>query len=245
MVAVHHAVVLAAGRGKRMMPLTAHQPKPLIPVAGTPILERILRGLTAAGITDAVVVHGYLGQMIEDYFGDGARVGLRLTYRAQDPPDGTAGALRQVAGLADDAPFVLHWGDILVSPENYPAILATYAAYPTPPACVVGLNYLDDPAAGAAVYRTDGRITRIVEKPAPGTSTTHWNNAGILVLGPQVWRYLQRVTPSPRGEYEFTDVLRMFIEHNEAIYGYELTGLWSDVGTPETVAALNNDPRLA
>jgi NDP-sugar pyrophosphorylase family protein len=242
---VHRAVVLAAGRGTRMMPLTANLPKPLIPVAGVPILERILRGLAAAGVDEAVVVTGYLGRMIEEYFGDGARVGMRLHYRTQDPPNGTAGAVLQVEDLCGDEPFVLHWGDILVSPENYPAILNTYHAQPTPPACVEGLNYMADPCSGAAVYRAHGRIVRIVENPAPGTSATTWNNAGVLVLGPQVWPYLHRVTPSPRGELEFTDVLRMLIDHDEFIIGHELAGLWSDVGTPEIVAELNGDARLA
>ena len=226
-----------------MMPLTTDCPKPLLPAAGTPILERILTGLRRAGIAEAVVVHGYLGQMIEDYFGDGERVGMRLRYRRQDPPDGTAGALRQVKDLCGGEPFVLHWGDILVSPTNYPTILADFAADP-PPAVVEGLNWMDDPAAGAAVYRSGNRVTAIIEKPAPGASTTHWNNAGVFVLSPRVWPYVDRVTPSPRGEYEFTDVLHMMIRAGEYVRGHELTDLWSDVGTPDILAQLNADPRL-
>lgn len=239
------AVVLAAGRGKRMMPLTAACPKPLIPVAGRPILERILLGLRDAGIQDTLIVHGYLGHMIEAYFGAGAGVGMRLRYRAQHPQNGTGGALLQVENLCGDSPFLLHWGDILVDPANYPAMLATYAEAPRPPAVVVGLNWMDDPAAGAAVYREGDRITAIVEKPAPGASITNWNNAGVLVVGARTWPYLHRVTPSPRGELEFTDALRLMIRQGEAVVGRELTGLWSDVGTPREVEALNADPRLA
>jgi len=235
-------VVLAAGRGKRMMPLTANCPKPLIPVAGVPILERILKGLRGAGIEEAIIVHGYLKEMIEDYFGDGARVEMRLRYRAQDPPNGTAGALLQVEDLCSNEPFVLHWGDILISPSNYPEVLADYAAFN--PAVVEGLNWMDDPAAGAAVYRDGNRVTKIIEKPAPGTSTTNWNNAGVFALSPQVWPYVHRVTPSPRGELEFTDVLHMMVAAGEYILGHELTGLWSDVGTPQTVEELNADPRM-
>ncbi len=241
---VSRAVVLAAGRGTRMMPLTANCPKPLLPVAGQPILERILRGLRKAGITDAVIVHGYRKEMIEDYFGDGARVAMRLRYRAQDPPNGTAGALLQVEDLCGDAPFVLHWGDILISPSNYPAVLADFHTTP-PPAIVEGLNWMDDPSAGAAVYRGDGnRVTRIIEKPAPGTSTTNWNNAGVFVLSPRIWPYVKQVTPSPRGELEFTDVLPMMIRDGEYVLGHELTGLWSDVGTPQILEALDTDPRM-
>lgn len=241
---VRRAVVLAAGRGTRMMPLTADRPKPLIPVAGRPILERILLGLRAAGIEEAIIVHGYLGAMIEAYFGTGTRVGLRLSYCAQQTQDGTAGAVRLTEVLCAGEPFLLHWGDILVSPENYLRLLAAYTASPVPPAGLVGMNWVEDPWAGAAVYREDGRVTAIVEKPPPGTSTTHWNNAGVLVLGPHVWPYLHRITPSARGEYEFTDVVRGMLAGGERVLGCEFVGFWSDVGTPEVVAALNADPRL-
>jgi len=239
---VRRAVVLAAGRGKRMMPLTANCPKPLIPVAGTPILERILKGLRGAGIEEGIIVHGYLGQMIEDYFGDGAQVGMRLRYREQNPPDGTAGALLQVEDLCGNEPFMLHWGDILISPSNYPEVLADYAEFH--PAVVEGLNWMDDPSAGAAVYRDGNRVTKIIEKPAPGASTTHWNNAGVFVLSPKVWPYVHRVTPSPRGELEFSDALHMMVGAGEYVLGHELTGLWSDVGTPRIVEELNADPRM-
>lgn len=241
---VTRAVVLAAGRGTRMMPLTADRPKPLIPVAGVPILERILHGLSGGGIREAVIVHGYLGEMIEAYFGSGERVGMRLQYCRQDPPDGTAGALKRVEHLCADAPFVLHWGDILIDPANYPALISTYAHAAAPPACVLGLNWMDDPAAGAAVYQRDGRVVQIIEKPVPGTSTTHWNNAGVMVLAPRIWPYVHRVTPSPRGEYEFTDVLHLLVNDGETVLAHELTGLWSDVGTPAVVETLEADPRI-
>jgi len=239
---VRRAVVLAAGRGTRMMPLTANCPKPLIPVAGVPILERILNGLRGAGIEETIIVHGYLKEMIEDYFGGGARAGMRLHYREQDPPNGTAGALLQVEDLCGEEPFVLHWGDILISPDNYPEVLADYTEFH--PAVVEGLNWMDDPAAGAAVYRDGNRVTKIIEKPPPGSSTTNWNNAGVFVLSPAVWPYVHRVTPSPRGELEFTEALHMMIAAGEYVLGHELRGLWSDVGTPQIVEELNSDPRL-
>lgn len=239
---VRRAVVLAAGRGMRMMPLTANCPKPLILVAGTPILEHILNGLRSAGIDEAIIVHGYLKEMIEDYFGSGERVDMRLHYREQDPPNGTAGALQQVEELCGDQPFVLHWGDILISPSNYPQVLADYAEFH--PAVVEGLNWMDDPAAGAAVYRDGNRVTKIIEKPAPGSSTTNWNNAGVFVLSPAVWPYAHRVTPSQRGELEFSDVLHLMVAAGEYVLGHELAGLWSDVGTPQIVEELNNDLRM-
>lgn len=180
---MQRAVVLAAGRGTRMMPLTADRPKSLIPVAGVPILERILRGLYSGGVREALIIHGYLGQMIVDTFGDGARLGLRLQYAAQPVPNGTAGALLLAESFCGEAPFVLHWGDILIDPINYPALLAAFNE--CQPAALLGVNWLDDPSAGAAVYHEGGRVTAIIEKPGPGTSTTHWNAAGVNLLGPR------------------------------------------------------------
>jgi dTDP-glucose pyrophosphorylase len=149
-----------------------------------------------------------------------------------------------VEDLCHGEPFMLHWGDILVTPSNYPAILAMFTGAPQPPTCVVGMNYVDDPYAGAAVYRENGRITALVEKPPKGTATTNWNNAGVLVLGPRVWPYVHQIPLSPRDEYEYTDALHMMIEGGEYLLGFELTGLWSDVGTPEIVAELNGKPEL-
>jgi NDP-sugar pyrophosphorylase family protein len=225
-----------------MMPLTAERPKPLIPVAGKAILARILDGVRAAGVTEAIIVVGYRGEMIEAAFGDGAALGMRLVYRTQDPPDGTGGALRLVADLCGDAPFLLHWGDILIAPGNYPVLLNSFRP---DDAALLGVNPMDDPAAGAAVYLDGDRVTRIVEKPAPGTSTTRWNNAGVMALSAQVWPYVRALTPSPRGEYEVTDALHALIRDGARVRAHPLAGLWSDVGTPETVAALDADPRLA
>jgi len=239
---VTHAVVLAAGRGKRMMPLTANCPKPLLPVAGVPLLERILRGLSAGGIRETIIVHGYLGEMIEAYFGAGERVGMRLRYCRQETPDGTGGALRHLDALCGDHPFMLHWGDILIDPSNYPRLLAAYAATPVSPVCLLGLNWMEDPAIGAAVYQEAGRIVKIIEKPAPGTSTTPWNNAGAMVLDPRIWPYIHRLTLSSRGEYEFTEALHQMIANGDPVLPFELTGLWSDVGTPEVLEKLNGDP---
>ncbi|MHB9023360.1 MAG: nucleotidyltransferase family protein [Armatimonadota bacterium] len=236
---VRLAVIPSAGRGKRMMPLTADRPKPLIPIAGTPILERILLGIRAAGIERAVIITGYLGDMIRDYFGAGERVGVQLSYREQDPPNGTGGALLLVEDLCGDEPFMLHWGDILVDPVNYPGLLKRFAQETATPACTMGLNWVDDPCAGAAVYVEGECMVKVIEKPAPGTSTTNYNASGVMALGPQVWSYLHRITQSPRGEYEFTDAVHMMIEAGETMIGYPLAGLWSDVGTPEVVERLN------
>ena len=113
------AVVLAAGRGTRMGALTAATPKPLLPVAGRPMIEHVLRGFAGAGVRRAVIVTGYLGEQIEAALGDGAQLGLELAYCRQERADGTARALLLAESLLGREPFVVSWGDILVPPAFY------------------------------------------------------------------------------------------------------------------------------
>lgn len=239
---IRHAVILAAGRGQRMMPLTENCPKPLLSIAGHALLEYIICGLRDAGISEVVIVLGYLGHMIETYFGRGERYGIKLTYCRQQTQNGTAGALLAAEGLCGDTPFVLHWGDILISPENYPHLLTAYAAVTPPPAALLGANWTEDPKDGAAIYQQGDRVTAIVEKPPAGTATTNWNNAGVMALGTKIWSALHALTPSPRGEYEFTDAIRTLLRQGENVRAFHLSGFWSDVGTPEIVHELSAHP---
>jgi NDP-sugar pyrophosphorylase family protein len=231
------ALVLAAGRGTRLRPLTDRIPKPLIEVAGRPLLEHILRGLAAAGVDEAVLVIGHLGEQIEARFGDRAGVGMGLHYRRQTALEGTARAALLAEDLLAGAPFALTWGDILTTWDNYRRLLETFAHDPCD--ALLGLNEVDDPAAGAAVYREGNRVTEIIEKPPPGTSTTRWNNAGVMVLTPAIWPILKALEPSARGEYELPQGVQTMVRRGDRVCGMELRGLWSDVGRPEDVAMLN------
>lgn len=230
------AVVLAAGRGTRMGALTAATPKPLLPVAGEPIIARVLRGLARGGVRRAVVVTGYLGARIEAALGDGRALGLSLTYRRQETPDGTARALLQVEDLVAGAPFALSWGDILVPIAFYAELLDGFARRPCD-ACIA-VNAVDDPWRGAAVYvDADWRVERLEEKPPRGTSTTGWNNAGVMALAPVALDYARRLAPSPRGEYELPQAVAQMVRDGRVVRAAPVRGPWSDVGTPADLAA--------
>lgn len=230
------AVVLAAGRGTRMGPLTAATPKPLLQLQGRPILGHILDGLGAAGVTDAVVVTGYLGEQIEAHFGARTATGLGLTYRRQSVPEGTARALTLVRDLVSAEPFVLSWGDVLVEPRTYRAVIERFRIAPVD--LLLTVNPTDDPWRGAAVYVDDDwRVTRLIEKPPRGTSTTQWNNAGLFVVGPALFSYLDRLAPSPRGEYELPQAIAAMIADGRDVRAVAVDGFWSDLGTPEDLAA--------
>jgi len=229
------ALVLAAGRGTRMGALTASTPKPLLALQGRPILEHILRGLASAGVERAVVITGYLADAIESHFGAGEDIGIRLVYRRQAAASGTAKAVLLARDLIGDAPFVLSWGDILVEPGAYADLVADFRSRPC--AALLGINEVDDPWRGAAVYTDGDTVTRVVEKPPPGTSTTRWNNAGVFVLSPVVFDYAERLEPSPRGEYELPQAFAAMIADGLPVRAHRILGFWSDVGTPEDLDA--------
>ncbi len=218
-----------------MKELTAELPKPMLPIRGRPLLEHIVEALRASGIDRFVIITGYHAERIEEHFGDGSRLGVEIRYRRQVVQDGTARALLLGREGVGRNSFLLGWGDILTERRNYDGLVSTFDA--TRPAGVLSVNWVEDPCRGAAVYAdAENRIERIVEKPAPGTSKTHWLNSGIGVFEPVVFEYAAAVRPSPRGEYEIPDAIAAMIRDGLTVRAYPLEGFWSDVGTPEELA---------
>lgn len=228
------AVVLAAGRGRRLGELTATRAKPMLEVGGRPILHHILGGLAQAGITEVLVVTGHGAQQLESATGDGSAFGLRIAYRRQPVAEGTAHAVQLARAFAGEEPFAVAWGDIMVDASNYERVFA--AAESAEGALAV--TFVDDPASGGAVYLDgDGMVTRLVEKPAPGTSQTNWNNAGILALPEATWPFIEGLPVSERGEYELPLAVAALVEAGGRLRGVPIEGPWFDTGTPESLAA--------
>ena len=216
--------------------LTQEVPKPMLVVGGHTILEHILDRLGAAGIAEALVVTGYLGEQIESGL---SRCRMPIEFRRQEALDGTARAAllaREWAGAED---FLLTFGDILAEAEDYRGLIAMLEADPASHG-VVAVQYAADPWRGAAVYEASGLLTAIFEKPPPGTSSTHWNSAGIYAFRTAVFDELARVPMSPRGEYELTSAIEQMIAAGRALRMYTLRGTWRDVGRPEDLEAAGN-----
>ncbi len=231
------AVILAAGRGTRMRHLTENQPKPMIDVGKQSILESILLAIRDAGVRDFVVVTGYFANLIEDHFGDGAAFGMRIEYVRQAVQDGTGSALHLVRDAVGDEDFFMSFGDIMTSLDNYPRMIRGFEE--TPGDMALSLKWVDDPSKGAAVYVDGmGRVSKIVEKPEPGTSTSHWNNAGLFVFTPVIFDYTAKLTKSARGEYELTEAIGRMVDDGLVVRAIELAGVWGDMGTPEDVEAM-------
>ena len=230
-------VILAAGKGTRMLPLTERRPKPLVPVLDRPILEHIVVGARDAGVDEIALIIQHLGEAVIDHFGDGNRLGVRIEYIWQGEPRGTGHAALMAEDFVAGEPFFMSWGDILVPPENYQAVVRAFQE--DEPDAVLSLNYVEDPFEGAAVYQEDGYVTRIQEKPPKGTSTTTWNNAGVFVYRPAFFDRLRQLTPSVRGEIELPDAVQAMIREGRRIRAVKLEGYWSDVARPATVLELN------
>ena len=223
-------ILLAAGKGTRMLPLTQRRPKPLVPVCDRPIIEHILIGARDAGIDEVCLVVGYKGEMLQERLGNGSGLGMHIEYVWQEVPGGTGAATLLAEDFAGGEPFFLGWGDILVAPRNYAAIVR---AFSDPVAqAVLGANVVDDPWEGAAVYVADGFVEKIIEKPAPGTSTTHYNNAGLFIFQPDLFDRLRNCRPSARGEIEVPDAIQAMLADGVRLRGVEIEGYWSDVARP-------------
>jgi NDP-sugar pyrophosphorylase family protein len=231
------ALILAGGRGTRLGVLTDNRPKPMLPIHGVPMLEHIMAGIAnETQIIEFVLVTGYRADVIQDYFADGSRWGWQIEYAHQDTPRGVGDAVHCARSFLSDAPFLMTYGDILVDPANYRRFGDVHEE-----TLLIGLNWVQDPWRGAAVYLDPaGAITRIEEKPAPGTADTHWNNAGLFRFPPALFDYTAHLRPSGRGELELPEAITAMIADGYPALGIELMGQWRDVGTPEDYAAVLN-----
>lgn len=204
----------------------------MVPVAGAPVLEQILRCLKSVGLHDFLFVVGYRREAIQSYFGDGSRWDVSIDYAVQETPNGTGAALLRGKAFAGEEPFFASYGDILTDPDHYRALLANHNAGPC--AAVIGINP-GDPSLGAAVFHENGRLLGVKEKPKPGEPTSDWNVAGVSVYSSAIWPQLEALKPSARGEYEITDAISALIRSGQEVRVEELRGFWSDVGTLEAL----------
>jgi len=213
----------------------------MVEVGGRPILWHLLSALAGAGVAEAAVVVGYKGDVIRDYFRDGADTGVRVTCFVQEVQDGTGKAADPAREFLKDGPFFLTYGDIVTDGEVYRGMAAEFGRTPTH--LLMAVRSVPDPSRWGAVHIEDGHIVRVVEKPPPGTAGTNRVNAGIFVIDPVLFRYTARLTLSPRGEYELTDAVRLMIEDGLVVRPFEIDSHWRDVGTPTDLEAADREAR--
>ena len=228
------AIILAAGKGTRMRGLTAEKPKPMLELSGKPMLEHILTALRDSGISEFALITGYCAEVVETYFGNGSRLGIHVHYIRQSVQNGTGAAFHLARDFVSNDSFFAGFADIIVSVPNYARLLDDFLRRPAE--AVVSLNWVADPYQGAAVFLDrEDNITRIIEKPPKGSSSSHWNSAGLFVFSPALFAYTEALVPSARGEYEITDAIQAMVRNGLRVRGFKIEGFWSDVGKPEDI----------
>jgi len=219
-------VILAAGKGTRLYPVTRVVPKPLLPLANRPTLAYAFEQLTAAGIEEVALVVGENESAMREALGDGAAYGVRLTYVRQPEPKGLAHAVSFAEEFVGGDDFVLYLGDAIYGQPMTPFV----EQFRSSGAANLNLvKAVDDPRRFGVANVQDGRIVKLVEKPAEPESNLAM--AGMYVFGPQIWEVLPDLAPSARGEYEITDAIQMLIDRGETVVPGIYEGEWFDTGT--------------
>jgi UDP-N-acetylglucosamine diphosphorylase/glucosamine-1-phosphate N-acetyltransferase len=223
------AVVLAAGEGIRLHPLTSTRPKHLIPVGGKPLLEHLLSLIKAAGVDEALIIVYYLADQIKQFFGDGSKFGMKLEYTLQAGVGGTADA----TGLAKDyakEDFLLVYGDLFTTPDVIKQVVRSHGK--KKPAATMAVAPVKHPEQYGIVKLDESHVIDIVEKPSPAKAPTNLANAGIYVLSTEIFEKIRQTHPSSRGEREITDSLRLLIQEHTVLAVQVPSGEWLDIGRP-------------
>lgn len=232
------AIILSAGEGSRMRPLTLTKPKTMLPVAGKPIIQYNIESLRDNGITDILLIVRYKEEMVRNYFGDGSDFGVNIFYKTQKDFLGTANAISYGEDFIDDSIIVLN-GDIILDDEIIHEIIKKYN-YLTPDTLML-LTEVEDPSAFGVVEIENGNIKSIVEKPKREEAPSNLVNAGIYIFNKDVFDKIRKTEISERGEYEITDSVSLQIKDNKTVIGHKTSKDWIDVGRPWELIEVNED----
>ena len=225
------AVVLAAGLGTRMRPLTFTKPKFLLPVAGKPALDHVLSLLYSAGADRIAIVVGFGKQQIKERYGDGSKLGMKVEYLHQKELLGTANAVSLAEDFVGNEDFLVMNGDTLVDKESLIAFVARHRELGDRKnfSCLMATMEVEDPAQFGIVFTRGERVTEILEKPKCVKSRLA--NAGIYIFDPRIFDATRKTRKSKRGEYEITSSIQIMIDEAGEVYTHPLE-LWTDIGRP-------------
>ena len=232
------AIILSAGEGSRMRPLTLTKPKTMLPVAGKPIIQYNIESLRDNGITDILLIVRYKEEIVRNYFGDGSDFGVNISYKTQKDFLGTANAISYGEDFIDDSIIVLN-GDIILDDEIIHEIIKKYN-YLSPDTLML-LTEVEDPSAFGVVEIENGNIKNIVEKPKREESPSNLVNAGIYIFNKDIFDKIRETEISERGEYEITDSVSLQIEDNKTVIGHKTSKDWIDVGRPWELIEVNEE----
>lgn len=218
------AMILAAGVGSRLDPLTRNVPKPLVPILNRPVMEYLIELLKKHGFDEIMVNLHYLGNQIESYFGDGSRFGVKIHWSHEDQLWGDAGSVKRVEDFFKDDTFIVIGGDDLTD-MDLTKLVKTHrdkGALST-----IALSLVDDPSEyGIVLMNEDSRITRFLEKPKGEVIFSNTANTGVYVFQPEIFELI------PRGMFYLfgKQVFPLLLEQRLPVYGHLTAAYWKDVG---------------
>lgn len=220
------AVIMAGGEGRRLRAVSGGKPKPMVELLGRPILEHIVLLLKAQGFDELCMSLKYKAEEIEQYFGDGERFGVKICYRVENDPLGTAGGVKNCADFYGDEPFLVISGDAVCDfdlaslmerhREEKPAVTIALQRHPSP------LSY------GLTVTDSEGLVRCFIEKPDWPRVVSDLVNTGVYIISPRVMELV------PHGQsFDFAkDLFPLLLERGEKLLGVCMEGYWCDVGSP-------------
>lgn len=216
----NRAIILAAGRGKRLRPHTDETPKPMLSVNGRPMIETVFLALKACGVKEVCIVINHLGEQIKEFAGDGNQWQLDISFVYQEKLMGTADAVRCAADFITESCYILA-ADYALPPNFLVELQTAYKTHSFP--LFISLKTLE-PAElsqkSSVRFDEDGRIAEIVEKPPLGQAPSNIGAALFMIVPVQIRSYLQNLMLSPRDEYEIMDLINRMIQD-----GYPMAGL--------------------
>jgi len=233
-----HAVVLVGGFGTRLRPLTLATPKPLLPIANLPLLERLMASLARGGVSDAVLSLGFKPEPFLDAFPSNVCAGVRLTYAVEDRPLDTAGAIGFAARQAEihkhDESFVVANGDVLCD-LDISALVKFHKSNGAQ--ATIHLTPVEDPSQyGVVETNPQGKVLRFVEKPSPGETNSRNVNGGTYVFEVSALERMPGVAPLSIERNTFPEMVR-----DGQLFGYATSDYWIDAGRPESYVRANID----
>ncbi len=224
-------IILHGGHGTRLRPLTHTGPKQLIPIANKPVSQYVLEDLIEAGITDiAIVVGDVYPEKVKEYYGDGSRFGVRITYVYQPEPKGIAHAVGLCENFVGDSPFVVYLGDNLLKGgiKEYVRRFEESDAD-----AMVLLCEVKNPERFGVAKFEGNKLVGLIEKPKHPPS--NYALTGIYFFKPIIFKMIKKLKPSWRGELEITDAIQMLIDEGYKVDYAFVKGWWKDTGTPEDI----------
>lgn len=228
------AVILAAGQGTRLRPVTLTMPKPLVPVANQPLIAYAIHVLKNAGLTEIGIVVNDLESPIHSQLGSGESLGVHLDYIVQREQLGLAHAINLAHDFVGNEPFCVLLGDNIFQDKMESLI----REFPTADHEVaIALIEVSDPKRFGIAEIDDGRIKRVIEKPK--TPPSNLAISGAYLFKPTIFEAISRIKPSWRNEYEITDAIQQVIDLGHKVFPYTLKGWWIDAGKPDAIIQAN------